>query len=68
MKNFLTLTIFIFLSCSGANNQNKETKIIEKYFNSHKFTNSKENFNKINVDLLGIKSEKLQDGYNDFLA
>lgn len=68
MKNFLTLTIFIFLSCSGANSQNKETKIIEKYFNSHKFTNSKENFNKINVHLLGIKSEKLQDGYNDFLA
>lgn len=46
----------------------KETEIIESYFKNNKFENTKEQFNKINADLLGIKPEKLQDGYNDFLA
>ncbi|WP_313000403.1 SH3 domain-containing protein [Chryseobacterium gleum] len=45
----------------------KETEIIESYFTNHKFKNTKENFDKINMDLLGIRPDKLQDGYNDIL-
>lgn len=68
MKNCLTLILFIFLSCSGVNTPQKETEIIGSYFTNHKFKNTEENFNKINADLLGIKADKLQSGYNDFLV
>ncbi|MBP2615888.1 hypothetical protein [Chryseobacterium jejuense] len=75
MRNFLLPLIFILISCSGKQKEstlpspeNKETKTIESYFKNNKFKNTEEQFNKINVDLLGIKPEKLQGGYNDFLA
>lgn len=70
MKPFLILLSFVFFSCSGKQDEKmveKETEIIESYFTHHKFKNTKENFDKINVDLLGIKPDKLQDGYNDIL-
>ena len=69
---FLIMSILTINSCQSQEKENtmdkKETEIIETYFTSHKFTNTEEQFNKINADLLGIKSEKLKNGYNDFLA
>lgn len=66
------MSILTINSCQSQEKENtmdkKETEIIETYFTSHKFTNTEEQFNKINADLLGIKSEKLKNGYNDFLA
>ncbi|WP_213278463.1 SH3 domain-containing protein [Chryseobacterium indologenes] len=70
VKFFLVLLSFILFSCSVKKEKKiieKETEIIENYFTHHKFKNTKENFDKINLDLLGIKPDKLQDGYNDIL-
>lgn len=68
---FLIMSILAINSCHSQEKENtmdkKETEIIESYFTHHKFKNTKENFDKINVDLLGIKPDKLQDGYNDIL-
>lgn len=78
MKNISLIFILALFSCNGQESKtkmkkentmdSKETEIIESYFKNNKFENTKEQFNKINADLLGIKPEKLQDGYNDFLA
>lgn len=69
---FLIMAIMTINSCHSQEKENimdkKETEIIESYFNTHKFKNTEEQFNKVNEDLLGIKPGKLQDGYNDFLA
>ena len=70
MKPFLVLFSLLLFSCSG--NQEvkiveKETEIIESYFINQKFKNTKENFDKINMDLLGVRHDKLQDGYNNIL-
>lgn len=68
---FLIMSILTINSCHSQEKENtmdkKETEIIGSYFTNHKFKNTKENFDKINVDLLGIKPDKLQDGYNDIL-
>jgi hypothetical protein len=67
----LIVSILTINSCHSQEKENtmdkKETEIIESYFTNQKFKNTKENFDKINMDLLGIKSDKLQDGYNDIL-
>lgn len=70
MKPFLILLSFAFFSCSGKQDEKmveKETEIIESYFTHHKFKNTKENFDKVNANLLGIKPDKLQNGYNNVL-
>lgn len=68
---FLIVSILTINSCHSQEKENimdkKETEIIESYFTNHKFKNTKENFDKINMDLLGVKPDKLQDGYNDIL-
>lgn len=61
IKPFLILLSFIFFSCSGKQEEKiMETEIIESYFTNQKFKNTKENFDKINMDLLGIRPDKLQ--------
>lgn len=68
---FIIVSILTINSCHSQEKENtmdkKETEIIESYFSNHKFKNTKENFDKINMDLLGIRPDKLQDGYNDIL-
>jgi hypothetical protein len=70
MKPFLISLSLIFFSCSYKQKEKiteKETEIIESYFTNHKFNNTEENFDKINKGLLGIKPDKLQNGYNNLL-
>ncbi len=67
----LIVSILTINSCHSQEKENtmdkKETEIIESYFINQKFKNTKENFDKINMDLLGVRPDKLQDGYNNIL-
>lgn len=70
--SFLTtiiLSVMVFHSCHSQEKENpmdkKETELITNYFSKHNFDNSEQSFENVNENLLGIKPDILQKGYND---
>lgn len=73
LNKYLYILIMIFnISCQGqeGKNSNIEQKEMEKFndiLTKSNFKNSKSNFESTNKELLGYKSQNLDDGYNEII-
>lgn len=73
LNKYIYALIMIFnISCQGQENRSskiekKEMEMFSKILSKSQFQNSKENFENINKELLGIDNQNLEDGYNEIV-
>lgn len=73
LNKYIYALIMIFnISCQGQENRSskiekKEMEMFSKILSKSQFQNSKENFENINKELLGIDNQNLEEGYNEIV-